>query len=106
MSDWVEVGPEGSIAEGANTVVDVDNVMVAVFLQNGQYIAVEDACPHDGSEIASGCLKNGILECPHHGATFTLATGEVLTPPAYEPLEMLQVRVADGVIQVRDDRWD
>ncbi len=106
MSDWVHVGPEGSIAEGENTIVDVDNVMVAVFLQDGEYIAIEDVCPHDGSEIASGCLKDGILECPHHGATFELKTGDVLGPPAYEPLEMLEVRVEQGVIEVRDGRWD
>ncbi len=106
MSEWVTVGPVGSIKDGENTIVDVDNVMVAVFLQDDEYIAIEDVCPHDGSEIASGCLKNGILECPHHGATFELKTGNVLTPPAYEPLEMLQVQVVDGLIQVRDHRWD
>ncbi|MFT5274968.1 MAG: 3-phenylpropionate/trans-cinnamate dioxygenase ferredoxin subunit [Cryomorphaceae bacterium] len=106
MSDWVQVGSEGSIDEGSNIVVDLDNVMAAVFMQNGEYIAIEDVCPHDGSEIASGCLKGGILECPHHGATFELKTGHVLTPPAYEPLEMLEVRVEQGIIEVRDNRWD
>jgi 3-phenylpropionate/trans-cinnamate dioxygenase ferredoxin subunit len=80
--------------------------MVAVFNLDGDFIAIEDVCPHDGSEISSGCVKNGVLECPHHGATFDLRSGAVLTPPAYEPLEMMELRVEDGVVEVRDARWD
>ena len=33
-------------------------------------------------------------------------TGEVLTPPAYEPLPIFPVRLHDGTVQVRDPRWD
>jgi len=29
-----------------------------------------------------------------------------LTAPAYEPVATFPVRVENGVIQVRDDRWD
>jgi 3-phenylpropionate/trans-cinnamate dioxygenase ferredoxin subunit len=106
MSDWVEVAPEGELKIGDVKIVDVDDVMVAVFNLDGEYIAIEDVCPHDGSEIATGCIKNGVLECPHHGATFDLRSGGVLTPPAYEPLEMMALRVENGVIEVRDARWD
>lgn len=106
MSDWTEVAPEGEFEEGGVKIVEVDNVMVAVFKLDGEYIAIEDSCPHDGSEVASGCIKNGILECPHHGATFDLRSGDVLSPPAYEPLEMMALRVEDGVVEVRDPRWD
>ena len=104
--DWTRVAPVVEFEVGEVRLVDVDNMMVAVYNLNGEYIAIEDVCPHDGSEIATGCVKNGILECPHHGATFDLRSGEALTPPAYEPLEMMQVRVEDGVVEVRDARWD
>jgi 3-phenylpropionate/trans-cinnamate dioxygenase ferredoxin subunit len=30
----------------------------------------------------------------------------VTAPPAYEPVAKFPVRVEDGMIQVRDDRWD
>ena len=106
MSDWVSVAPEGELKQDEVKLVDVDGVMVAVFNLDGDYIAIEDVCPHDGSEIASGCIKKGILECPHHGATFDLRSGDVLTPPAYEPLEMMPVRVENGMVEVRDERWD
>ena len=106
MSDWTVVASEEEFAEGEVKIVDVDGIMIAVFNLEGEYIAIEDVCPHDGSEIASGCVKEGILECPYHGATFNLRSGEVLTPPAYDPLEMMQVRLENGLVQVRDARWD
>ena len=106
MSEWTVVAPEEEIAEGDVKIVDADGIMIAVFNLDGEYIAIEDVCPHDGSEIASGCVKKGILECPHHGATFNLRSGDVLTPPAYDPLEMMQVRLESGVVEVRDARWD
>ena len=104
--DWTSVAPAAEFKKGGVNIVDADGVMIAVFNLDGDYIAIEDVCPHDGSEIGSGCVKNGILECPHHGATFDLRSGDVLTPPAYDPLEMMQVRVENGVVEVRDGRWD
>jgi 3-phenylpropionate/trans-cinnamate dioxygenase ferredoxin component len=44
--------------------------------------------------------------CPRHGARFCIRTGEALSPPAYEPVPTFPVRVTDGMVQVRDDRWD
>jgi 3-phenylpropionate/trans-cinnamate dioxygenase ferredoxin subunit len=106
VSDWTSVARAARFKAGQVKTVEVDGVMVAVFNLDGDFIAIEDVCPHDGSEISSGCVKNGVLECPHHGATFDLRSGAVLTPPAYEPLEMMELRVEDGVVEVRDARWD
>ena len=44
--------------------------------------------------------------CPRHGARFCIRTGAALTAPAYEPAACLPVRVEQGEVQVRDDRWD
>ena len=30
----------------------------------------------------------------------------VLAPPAYEPIATFPVRVHEGMVQVKDDRWD
>ncbi|MDE0713704.1 MAG: non-heme iron oxygenase ferredoxin subunit, partial [Gammaproteobacteria bacterium] len=80
-------------------------VMVLVNL-DGEFYAIEDICTHDGSDISSGCVVDGSIECPRHGARFDIRTGEVTAPPAYEPVDVFPVRVQDGVVQVRDHRWD
>lgn len=106
MSAWIDVAREGGLAEGEHLVVDVDGVPVAVFRLGGEYLAIEDACTHDGAEIASGRLEGCEIRCPRHGARFCLKTGKVLSAPAYEDLSVFPVRVENGCIQVRDDRWD
>jgi 3-phenylpropionate/trans-cinnamate dioxygenase ferredoxin subunit len=106
MSDWVDVAFLKDLPPGAREVVDVDGAQVAVFNLQGQLHAIEDICTHDGGELASGELEGEIIICPRHGARFSVTTGEVLGPPAYEPVYVFPVRVDNGVVQVRDDRWD
>lgn len=106
MTDWIDVIAENALAEGENIVVDVDGVDVAVFKIDGQFYAIEDVCTHDGAEIASGCLEGDEIICPRHGARFCVKTGAVKSPPAYEDIDCFPLRIEQGIIQVRDDRWD
>ena len=106
MSDWVDVGAEGEIAPGTYRVVDVDDLSVAVFNVDGEFYAIENVCTHDYAELAGGEVEGCEIVCPRHGARFDIRSGEALTPPAYESVPTLPVRVAGGVVQVRDDRDD
>ncbi len=106
MSDWIDVAPADAMADGEHVVVDVDGTEVAVFKLDGQFYAIEDVCTHDGAEIASGELQGDEIICPRHGARFCIKTGKVLSPPAYEDVDIFPVRVIDGRVQVRDARWD
>ncbi|MGH8312562.1 MAG: nitrite reductase (NAD(P)H) small subunit [Gammaproteobacteria bacterium] len=51
-------------------------------------------------------MEGKVITCPRHGAQFDILTGEVLAPPAYEPVATFPVRVHEGMVQVKDDRWD
>ena len=106
MTDWVDVVEADALTDGAHHVVDVDGVEVAVFNVNGEFFAIEDICTHDGGDLACGKLHSDQIECPRHGARFSLRTGAALTPPAYEAVATFPVRVQDGMLQVKDDRWD
>lgn len=106
MSEWIDVAPAGEFSEGTCRKLEVDGVMVAVFRVGDEYYALEDVCTHDGGELTGGHFEGEVIECPRHGAQFSVRTGEVLAPPAYEPVPTLPVRVHEGVVQVRDDRWD
>ena len=82
MSDWIRVGTAEDFKPGEARVVEVDGTDIALFNLDGEYYALEDVCTHDGAEIASGCILGDVIECPRHGAQFSIPTGEVLTPPA------------------------
>mgnify|MGYP002625947489 FL=1 len=112
MAGWFHVAPVEEFLPGQSRLVDVDNVMVAVFTLGGEFYAIEDVCTHDGSPML-GCgldpaqLVDGEqIICPRHGARFCIKTGEALTPPAFEATHTFPVRVEEGMVQVTDDRWD
>jgi len=106
MSDWVDVARVEDLPPGARRAVDVDDVIIIVFNLNGEYHAIEDVCTHDYSSLDEGELDGDQIICPRHGARFNLKTGEALTAPAYEPIPTFPVRIENGTVQVRDDRWD
>ncbi|MFL6646912.1 MAG: non-heme iron oxygenase ferredoxin subunit [Sulfurifustaceae bacterium] len=106
MSDWVDVAATEELRPGTHQVVDVDGAAVAVYNLDGQYYAIEDVCTHDGGTLTGGSVEGEQVICPRHGARFSIKTGAVLAPPAYEPIHAFPLRIQDGRIQVRDDRWD
>jgi 3-phenylpropionate/trans-cinnamate dioxygenase ferredoxin subunit len=106
MSQWVDVAALGELAPGEHRVVEADGVEIAVFNLAGEYHAIENVCTHDGGTLSGGWLDGEAIVCPRHGARFSVKTGAVLAPPAYEPVHTFPIRIHDGRIQVRDDRWD
>ncbi|NKB63759.1 MAG: Rieske 2Fe-2S domain-containing protein [Gammaproteobacteria bacterium] len=106
MSDWMNVVLKSDLQPGNHMVVEVEDAMIVIFNLDGGFYAIEDICTHDGSEISSGCVVDGCIECPRHGARFDIKTGAVMSPPAYEPIDTFPVQVIDGMVQVRDHRWD
>ncbi len=106
MGDWTRVAPVAELPPGGRRVLDLGGMQVAVFNLDGDYLAIEDICTHDGGELASGTLEGEEIVCPRHGARFNLRSGLVTAPPAYEPLAVFETRVAAGWVEVRDTRWD
>lgn len=106
MTDWLDVCAVNALADNENIIVDVDGTEVAIFKIDGQFFAIEDVCTHDGAEIASGKLEGDEIICPRHGARFCVKTGAVKCAPAYEDVDTFPVRVEEGQLQIRDNRWD
>ncbi len=106
MTDWVDVCAENALTNGENIIIDVDGTDVAIFKIDEQFYALEDVCSHDGAEIASGELEGDEIICPRHGARFCVKTGAVKCAPAYEDIATFPIRIEQGRIEVRDNRWD
>ena len=106
MSDWVTVAEAGEIKPGGFRVADVDGAQIAVFNLDGEYYAIEDVCTHDAGQLTGGTVDGDQIICPRHGARFCIRTGAALCAPAYEPAATFPVRIENGEVQVRDNRWD
>jgi 3-phenylpropionate/trans-cinnamate dioxygenase ferredoxin component len=106
MSGWVDVAPVAEFAPGTWRSVEIEATTIAVFNLGGEYYAIEDVCTHDGGILTGGTIEGEEIVCPRHGARFSIRTGEVRAPPAYEDVATFPVRVAGGTVQVRDPRLD
>ena len=106
MSEWITVARAEELAPGERRVIEVDDAQIAVFNLDGQYYAIEDVCTHDGGQLTGGTVEGDQIVCPRHGARFCIRTGAALSAPAYEPTRTFPVRVENGQVQMRDNRWD
>lgn len=117
MARWCNV--TAGLTPGEHTVIELDEFSVLVVNIDGHFYAVENICPHDGGELNSGTFSSttnstsdhiandtansATVTCPRHGACFSLKTGKVLKPPAFEDIDCFAVRIQDGQIQVYDE---
>ena len=106
MDGWIRVCASEELLPGEFKIAYDGDTAIAVFNIDGELYAIEDVCTHDGGELASGTLDGYEVECPRHGARFDVRTGAARCPPAYEPTAKFPLKLEDGSIFVRDDRWD
>ena len=93
MSEWTDIGSSADLSTSRHLEADVDGYRVRVTRVGGTLYAFEDRCTHDDSPFDDAPIEDCEIICPRHGARFSLRTGEVLSPPAYEPLRIFEVRV-------------
>lgn len=106
MEDWIAVAKSDEFAPGDRRVVEIQGTRIVVVNLEGECYAIEDMCTHDYAPLEGGVIEGDAIICPRHGARFCIKTGEVLSPPAYEAITTFPVRVENGVVFTRDNRFD
>ena len=101
MSDWIDIGDAAELESTSRLEGDVEGFRVRVARVSGRLYAFEDRCTHDDSPFDDAPIEGCEIICPRHGARFSMQSGEALSPPAYEPLRIFEVRESEGRIQVR-----
>jgi len=100
MAEWIDVKPAAELPAGKWQAAYVGGFKIAIFNIDGEFYAIENICTHDSGELSGGILEGDQIICPRHGARFSVKTGAVLSPPAYEDVETFAVRVAGEMLQI------
>lgn len=93
MGEFVKVAEVKDIAPGMGIVVELEGEPIALFNVDGTFYAIGDTCTHSGGPLSEGDLDGEIVTCPWHAAQFDVTTGEVVSPPADEPVPSYRVKV-------------
>ena len=63
--------------------------------------AIAATCTHAGGPLDEGELQGEVVQCPWHGSRFRMRDGKPITGPATFAQPRYDVRVRDGMIQLR-----
>jgi cytochrome P450/nitrite reductase/ring-hydroxylating ferredoxin subunit len=98
---WHEVGAAGDEPAGTLRRVDVGERGVCLARTDDGWLAFDDTCTHEECSLAEGELDGEVVICPCHGSEFDVRTGDVVTPPALDPLPIYEAREDAGTLFVR-----
>jgi 3-phenylpropionate/trans-cinnamate dioxygenase ferredoxin component len=97
----VRVCSVDDVKPGSAKRVDVDGHRLCVVRLGDDWYVIGDECSHEDYSLSEGDVWEDEceIECPQHGSTFLLSTGEPQTLPATQPVPTYKVKVeGDDVV--------
>lgn len=93
-SEFEKVAETGDLSPGEmkSVVLGQDEVLLANV--DGNIYAIGDTCTHAMGSLSRGELHGDQVQCPRHGARFSVVTGEVLGAPADDGVQVYEVRIS------------
>ena len=101
MAEFVAVGRADDLREGDMRALDVQDTKITVANVGGTFYAFGDTCTHMECSLAEGDLEETTVICSCHGSEFDVTSGEVLAPPAREPVASYETRVVGENIEIK-----
>ena len=95
MSELITLCSVDDVAADSAKRVDVAGLRIAVVRIGDDWYAIADRCSHADESLSEGDVwsEEREIECPKHGSTFSLLTGEPQTLPATRAVPVYEVRV-------------
>jgi 3-phenylpropionate/trans-cinnamate dioxygenase ferredoxin subunit len=102
VGEAVRVCSRDDLAPGSARAFDVNGQRVAVVRIGDDFYAIGDRCSHADFSLAEGDVWPDELEieCPKHGSTFSLESGEAQTLPATQPVPTYEVVIDNDDVKV------
>ncbi len=98
---WEATLPVASLPESALRRVAVAGTPVVLLKRGERYFAISATCSHAGGPLDEGELQGEVVQCPWHGSRFRMSDGKPLTGPATNAQPRYDVRVRNGMIELR-----
>jgi len=93
------VAKDEAVLEGHGLAVEAAGREYALFRVNGKVYAIDNACPHEGAQLAQGDVQNGVVSCPWHGWTFDVCTGCSVAPTGRK-VRNYETKVENGSVYI------
>jgi nitrite reductase/ring-hydroxylating ferredoxin subunit/uncharacterized membrane protein len=98
---WTPVASESGVPEGEPLLVVNEGVEIMIVRQGQSFSALLARCAHQGGPLHEGTIERGCVTCPWHSSRFRLSDGVAMSGPTAHPQPTLEVRVREGIVEVR-----
>jgi 3-phenylpropionate/trans-cinnamate dioxygenase ferredoxin subunit len=102
----VKIARTDQVPQGEGRHFEADDHLIALFnLGEGEFYALDDICSHAHAYLSEGDVdeEDKTVECPRHGSTFELPTGDPVTLPATQPVRVYPVKVEGDDVLIELD---
>lgn len=104
---WERVAAVEDVPPGTSMRFSHEGIDIAIFNADGDFYAIGDTCTHAEASLTDGDfyedMRGWVAECPLHGSTFDVATGEASALPATGNSGKYVIKVEDGAIYLNPD---
>lgn len=100
MQRWIEVARADELQPGEGKTVVAAGERIALFNDCGDFLALDDGCPHQGASLGEGLLHEGRVICPWHSWVFDLRSGRCPNE-THEGVRSIPTRCRNGAVQVK-----
>lgn len=102
VSETVALCAPDDLAPGQARRFDVAGHRIALVRIGNDFYAVDDECSHEDYSLSEGEVwaDECQIECPRHGSTFDLVTGDACSLPATQPVAVYKLQVDDTSVAV------
>ncbi|MFJ5283156.1 Rieske (2Fe-2S) protein [Pseudomonas sp. NPDC088429] len=80
---------------GGRSLFEFADKSLALFNVDGELLAIDDSCPHQGASLCGGRLEGQVIQCCAHGLRFDLRSGYLLNSKQVK-VTRYPVEVIDG----------
>ncbi len=101
MARFVKMATLGDLPEGAAQEVEFEGRVYGLFNVEGEILAIDAICPHQGGPLVDGPVAGTTVTCPWHGWQFDLKTGKTpLGPRIKQPVYEVRIEGQDVLVAV------
>lgn len=102
MSERVVLCRRDDLESGRARRFEVAGVPIALVRIDDDFYALGDRCSHEDYSLAEGEVwaSEREIECPRHGSTFDLLTGEPCSLPATTPVPVFEIEIVGDEVAV------
>ncbi len=99
LMQFFKITTTTELTPGRAKAFQVNDKTIALFNVEGQFYAIDDACPHRGASLAESIAKNGKVFCSWHLFDFDLKTGACGAIPDF-PVQTYEVKIEGTAVLV------